>query len=113
MQSTSLAKNLTFTGLLVFQFLGLQAHSQSGKQYEAGPLYKIVSLVHGGAIQYLPVSSIPASMAADCIETDVQLTKDGVLIFFHDLSLARSSNVEQVFPNRFTEISIDGAAVKT
>ncbi|MFT4672051.1 MAG: glycerophosphoryl diester phosphodiesterase [Pseudohongiellaceae bacterium] len=49
-------------------------------------------------------------MAADYIETDVQLTKDGILICFHDLSLERSTNVEQVFSNRFTEISIDGAA---
>lgn len=50
------------------------------------------------------------SMAADYIETDVQLIEDGILICFHDLSLERSTNVEQVFSNRFTEISIDGAA---
>jgi glycerophosphoryl diester phosphodiesterase len=118
MQSTSFAKMLTFTGLLAFQLLGLQAHSQSGQQYEADPLYGRVSIAHGGASQYLPFSSMPAfkaaiSMAADYIETDVQLTKDGILICFHDLSLERSTNVEQVFPNRFAEISIDGAAAKT
>ncbi|MFT4749128.1 MAG: glycerophosphoryl diester phosphodiesterase [Pseudohongiellaceae bacterium] len=49
-------------------------------------------------------------MAADYIETDVQLIEDGILICFHDLSLERSTNVEQAFSNRFTEISIDGAA---
>ncbi|MFT6094460.1 MAG: hypothetical protein ACJA2Q_002365 [Pseudohongiellaceae bacterium] len=101
MQSTSYGNILTFTGLLVFQLLGLQAHSQPGKQYEADRLHGRVSFAHGGASQYLLFSPMPAfktaiAMAQDYIETDVQLTKDGILIRLHDLSLERSTNVEQL-----------------
>lgn len=118
MKSTNFAKKLTFTALLTFQFFGPQAHSQSGQEHESDSLYQRVSIAHGGASQYLPFSSMPAfkaaiPMAPDYIETDVQLTKDGVLICFHDLSLERSTNVEQLFPDRFTETNVDGVAAKT
>lgn len=118
MKPTHFAKKFFFTALFAFQFFGLQAHSQSAQQNKPNPLYQRVSIAHGGASQYLPFSSMPAfkaaiPMAPDYIETDVQLTKDGVLICFHDLSLERSTNVEQVFPNRFTELNVDGVATKT
>ena len=37
---------------------------------------------------------------ADYIENDIMRTKDGALVVTHDLSLARTTNVEQVFPDR-------------
>jgi glycerophosphoryl diester phosphodiesterase len=81
-------------------------------------LYKRTSIALGGASQHFPFSCMPAfktaiAMAPDYIQTNVQHAKDGTSICLHDLSLGRSTNVEQVFPNRFAEISIDGAAAKT
>jgi len=83
-----------------------------------GPLYDRVSIAHGGASQHLPFSSLSAFEAAvemlpDYIETDVQITSDGVLICFHDLMLDRRTNVEELFPNRYTEIEVDGEITKT
>lgn len=82
------------------------------------PLYDRVSIAHGGASQHLPFSSLSAFEAAvemrpDYIETDVQITSDGVLICFHDLVLERRTNVEELFPNRFTEVKFDGESAKT
>ena len=37
---------------------------------------------------------------ADYIENDIMRTSDGALIIMHDLTLARTTNVEQVFPDR-------------
>ena len=37
---------------------------------------------------------------ADYVEQDLAVTKDGVLICLHDESLERTTNVEEVFPDR-------------
>lgn len=37
---------------------------------------------------------------ADLVENDIMRTKDGALVIMHDLSLARTTDVEQVFPDR-------------
>ena len=81
-------------------------------------LYDRVSIAHGGASQYLPFSSLAAFEAAvemrpDYIETDVQITSDGVLICFHDLVLERRTNVEELFPDRYSETEVDGNSAKT
>lgn len=83
-----------------------------------GDLYDRVSIAHGGASQHLPFSSLTAFEAAvqmrpDYIETDVQITSDGVLICFHDLVLERRTNVEELFPDRYTDIEVDGNSTKT
>lgn len=82
------------------------------------PLYDRVSIAHGGASQHLPFSSLSAFKAAvemrpDYIETDIQITSDGVLICFHDLVLENRTNVEALFPDRYTEIEVDGTNTKT
>ncbi|UNO42687.1 glycerophosphodiester phosphodiesterase family protein [Streptomyces sp. MST-110588] len=64
-----------------------------------------VVLAHRGASAYAPENTISAVNAADrlgieWVENDVQRTKDGELIIMHDTSLARTTNVEQVFPGR-------------
>src|SRR5690606_21215914 len=46
-------------------------------------------------------------------EQDLQITKDGVLICMHDNSLEATTNVEEVFPDRFTEKTVKGKKVKT
>jgi glycerophosphoryl diester phosphodiesterase len=40
------------------------------------------------------------AQAADYVEQDLQITKDGVLVCLHDLTLERTTNVEEVFPDR-------------
>ena len=52
---------------------------------------------HRGASKYAPENTMPAfelayEMEADGIETDVQLTKDGVPILIHDETLERTTN---------------------
>ena len=39
-------------------------------------------------------------MKTDYIELDLHMTKDGELVAIHDATLARTTNVEQVYPNR-------------
>ena len=52
---------------------------------------------HRGASKYAPENTMPAfqlayEMKAEGIETDVQLTKDGVPILIHDETLERTTN---------------------
>ena len=49
---------------------------------------------------------------ADFIEPDLQLTRDGILIALHDLTLGRTTNVRDVFPNRFREEMVRGETVR-
>jgi glycerophosphoryl diester phosphodiesterase len=65
------------------------------------------AIAHRGASSYAPEHTLPAYSLAieqkvDFVEQDLAITKDGVLICLHDDSLERTSNVEQVFPDRFT-----------
>lgn len=64
-----------------------------------------VVVAHRGASAYAPENTLAAvdkaaEMGFRWVENDVQRTKDGELVVLHDASLARTTNVEQVFPNR-------------
>ena len=64
-------------------------------------------IAHRGASAYAPEHTIDAyrlalEQGADYVEQDLGLTRDGVLVCLHDLSLERTTNVEAVFPNRAT-----------
>lgn len=64
-----------------------------------------VSIAHRGASAYAPEHTLAAyrlalDMGADFVEQDLQLTKDGVLVCLHDVTLERTTNVEEVFPGR-------------
>ena len=53
-----------------------------------------INYAHRGASSYAPENTMPAfelgvKMGANGIETDVQRTKDGILVLFHDSSLMR------------------------
>jgi len=69
--------------------------------------YKQKTLVaHRGASAYAPEHTLDAyrlalQQGADYVEQDLQITKDGVLVCLHDLTLERTTNVEEVFPDRF------------
>jgi glycerophosphoryl diester phosphodiesterase len=75
------------------------------------------SVAHRGASAYAPEHTLAAyrlaiDQGADFVEQDLAVTKDGVLICLHDPSLERTTNVEQVFPARATEVVFDGKTQK-
>ena len=62
-------------------------------------------IAHRGASYYAPELTLPSfalarDIGADYVETDVQRTRDGVLINFHDDDLSRTTNAAAVFPGR-------------
>lgn len=63
-------------------------------------------MAHRGASYYAPEETLPAYLLALEIgeelylEADIQRTKDGVLVCFHDDSLKRTTNIEEVFPEK-------------
>ena len=63
-------------------------------------------VAHRGASAYAPEHTLEAyrlaiEQGADFVEQDLAVTKDGVLVCIHDLTLERTTNVEEVFPDRF------------
>ncbi len=75
---------------------------------EQQPKMKKQLVAHRGASAYAPEHTREAYLlaieqGADFVEQDLAVTKDGVLVCIHDLTLERTTNVEEVFPNRFVE----------
>jgi len=63
-------------------------------------------IAHRGASAYAPEHTVDAyrlamAQGADYVEQDLQITKDGVLVCLHDLTLERTTNVEDIYPDRF------------
>ena len=74
-------------------------------------------VAHRGASAYAPEHTLAAyrlamAQGADFVEQDLAVTKDGVLICLHDASLERTTNVEEVFPDRATTQTIEGRTRK-
>ncbi|WP_030811176.1 glycerophosphodiester phosphodiesterase [Streptomyces sp. NRRL S-337] len=64
-----------------------------------------VTVAHRGASSYAPENTLAsideaARLGFEWVENDVQRTKDGELVILHDNSLARTTNVKKVFPER-------------
>jgi glycerophosphoryl diester phosphodiesterase len=64
-------------------------------------------VAHRGASAYAPEHTLAAyrlaiQQGADYVEQDLAVTRDGVLICLHDESLERTTNVEELFPDRAT-----------
>jgi glycerophosphoryl diester phosphodiesterase len=74
-------------------------------------------VAHRGASAYAPEHTAEAyrlalEQGAEYVEQDLSLTKDGVLVCSHDPSLERITNVEELFPDRFTSETVGGRTVK-
>ena len=72
---------------------------------QAPPSPSKQAIAHRGASGYAPEHALAAYRLAieqkvDFVEQDLAVSKDGVLICLHDDSLERTSNVEDVFPDR-------------
>jgi glycerophosphoryl diester phosphodiesterase len=64
-------------------------------------------IAHRGASAYAPEHTLAAyrlaiQQGADYVEQDLAVTRDGILICLHDESLERTTNVEDLFPDRAT-----------
>jgi glycerophosphoryl diester phosphodiesterase len=90
-------KRISFIGFaLVLAGLAHSAAQTSGKK---------ILIAHRGASGYAPEHTLAAyrlalAQKADYVEQDLQITKDGVLVCAHDETLERTTNVEEVFPQR-------------
>ena len=76
-----------------------------------------ILIAHRGASAYAPENTLPAytlamKQGADYVEQDLQITKDGVLVCCHDTDLTRVSNVKDLFPDRFAEVTEKGKPAK-
>lgn len=66
---------------------------------------KDIVIAHRGSTYWTPEETEPAylwarNIGADYLELDVQLTKDNILVAFHDNDLSRTTNIAEVFPER-------------
>ena len=62
-------------------------------------------IAHRGSSGAAPENTLAAvelalDQKADVVENDIQRTADGALVIMHDTTLARTTDVEQVFPDR-------------
>ena len=74
-------------------------------------------IAHRGASAYAPEHTLDAyrlaiEQGADYVEPDLCLTKDNVLVVSHDPTLQRTTNVEEIFPDRFTAVTVNGQRTK-
>ena len=65
----------------------------------------VAVIAHRGSSGAAPENTIAAIELAlehksDVVENDIQRTKDGELVIMHDTTLTRTTDVEQVFPDR-------------
>jgi glycerophosphoryl diester phosphodiesterase len=77
------------------------------------PQMSKVLIAHRGASAYAPEHTLAAYRLAivqdaDYVEQDLAVTRDGVLICLHDDSLERTTNVEEIFPQRATIDAVTG-----
>jgi glycerophosphoryl diester phosphodiesterase len=88
---------------------GLTAAASLLAPLAAQTLPKKILVAHRGASAYAPEHTAEAyklaiEQGADFVEQDLAVTKDGVLVSIHDLTLERTTDVEEVFPKRFVDV---------
>jgi glycerophosphoryl diester phosphodiesterase len=91
----SYVSRLTIAAILILGAL-IPGLAQSNKK---------ILIAHRGSSAYAPEHTIEAyrlaiEQGADFVEQDLQVTKEGALVCLHDLTLERTTNVEEVFPDR-------------
>jgi glycerophosphoryl diester phosphodiesterase len=84
------------------------ARSQRAAKSKAFDRARKILIAHRGASAYAPEHTLDSyqlalKQGADFVEQDLQITLDNQLICLHDLTLERTTNVEDVFPTRFRE----------
>ncbi len=77
-----------------------------------------VCIAHRGASAYAPEHTFASyrkamEMNADFVEPDLQMTKDGVLVCMHDVTLERTTNVAEIYPDRASDRDPSGRSKKS
>ena len=77
------------------------------------PYNKKTLIAHRGASGYAPEHTLEAyrlaiKQGAHYVEQDLQMSKEGVLVCLHDVSLERTTNVQEIFPDRYRDVQIGG-----
>jgi glycerophosphoryl diester phosphodiesterase len=86
--------------------LSVAAPAHAGPSAPTDPgRQEVLTVAHRGASAYAPENTLAAArlgieMRADLVEVDVQRSSDGALVLFHDTTLARTTDAEEVFPGR-------------
>ncbi|MDT0444014.1 glycerophosphodiester phosphodiesterase [Streptomyces johnsoniae] len=91
-------------GCLALTLAPAAAQADEGNEGNAGNEGPAV-LAHRGSSGMAPENTAAATdlaiaQGADFVEIDVQRTKDGRLVNFHDCTMERTTNVEEVYPGR-------------
>jgi glycerophosphoryl diester phosphodiesterase len=87
--------------------------AQRGVKSNAPTAPRKILVAHRGASAYAPEHTLESyqlalKQGADFVEQDLQITRDGALVCLHDLTLERTTNVEEIFPRRFREELVNG-----
>lgn len=90
---------------LLLLMVTLASVARADEPKALAPYTKPTLIAHRGASWDAPEHTLTAyklalEQGADYVEPDLQLTKDGVLVCLHDTTLERTTNVEEVFPDR-------------
>ncbi|MFF7354666.1 glycerophosphodiester phosphodiesterase [Streptomyces filipinensis] len=85
--------------------LGTAVLPSPASDARAGDMGAPTVIAHRGASAYAPENTLAsidkaAQLGFSWVENDVQRTKDGELVVIHDDSLQRTTDAEQVFPDR-------------
>jgi glycerophosphoryl diester phosphodiesterase len=77
-----------------------------------------LNVAHRGASAYAPEHTLASyrralELGADYVEQDLAVTRDGVLICLHDPTLERTTNVEQLFPDRSSVVTWEGKTARS
>lgn len=92
---------VTTTALLGVALQAPLSHARAAQLDDDGPSV----VAHRGASAYAPENTLAAvdkaaQLGIRWVENDVQRTRDGELVVLHDESLQRTTDVEEVFPDR-------------
>lgn len=95
----------TAAATLGVTLFAVPAHAAPGGEPGQPEHVSTTVIAHRGASAYAPENTLAAfrvgiDQNATLIESDVQLSKDGVPVLIHDTTLTRTTNVEEVFPDR-------------
>ena len=77
-----------------------------------------ILIAHRGASAYAPEHTLAAyrlalEQGADFVEQDLQISGDGVLVCIHDPVLERTTNVEELYPDRATMVTWEGKTTRS
>jgi glycerophosphoryl diester phosphodiesterase len=104
----AMQKSLFVGSLLLLGLFLAQTDAAQRGALQPGPKQLIA---HRGASGYAPEHTVASydlaiTQKADFVEPDLAISKDGVLICLHDDTLERTTNIKDVFPDRYSREAV-------